>query len=324
VDDDACTLTSTCAGGACQPGQPVDCSFLDDTCSVGYCDNQIGCKVMPKNDGAPCDDMLYCTVNDHCVGGQCKGDPKPCVPPGDPCKTGVCNEATDTCIIVPGNDGAACDDKNACTQGETCSSGTCGNGQPANAGGACDDHDACTTVDTCNANGQCVGGSPILQCVNGDGCCAAGCTQANDVDCVPACCGDEQNPSPPSNNCFQGAVWIAWQYTPSCGFNTTRIELHTDGPSVALLSSANGLPGATLFQGPLGPSDPQGWKGADINPPIALTGGQLYWIVEAAGLCSIADVGVTPTYYAAPTLNGPWDGPYVGHHWTSRVKGECP
>src|SRR6185369_8013183 len=34
TDQDACTLTSTCLGGVCMPGEPVDCSFLDGQCSV--------------------------------------------------------------------------------------------------------------------------------------------------------------------------------------------------------------------------------------------------------------------------------------------------
>src|SRR5262249_33719216 len=155
------------------------------------------------------------------------------------------------CTAVPGNDGMPCDDKNACTAGEACAAGKCVGGVPANQGGACDDGDACTTVDTCN-NGACVGSAPIGQCAAGDGCCPAGCTMANDPDCVPACCGDNQNPFPPSSNCIQGAAWIAWQYIPGCSFNVTRIELHTSGGSLALLAAgANGQPGATLFQGML-------------------------------------------------------------------------
>lgn len=324
VDDNACTSGTSCSNGVCAGGTQVDCSFLDGVCSQGYCDEQIGCKVMPKNDGTPCNDNLFCTTDDVCNGGQCAGVPKLCADPNDPCKTGSCNEANDTCIIIPGNDGAACDDSNACTTGSTCSAGQCVGGAPANQGGACDDKNACTTVDTCNGNGMCIGSSAITQCIAGDGCCPANCTQANDPDCVPACCGDDQNPNPPSNNCFQGAAWIAWQYVPTCGFNVTRIELHTNAGSVALLADNGGKPGATLFQGVLGPPDPQGWLGADVSPPIAVTGGTVYWIAEAVGTCSIASSGTTPPYYGGQSLNGPWDGPYMGHNWTSHVKGECP
>src|SRR5262249_35528976 len=161
-------------------------------------------------------------------------------------------------------------------------------------------------------------------CVGGDGCCPAGCTMANDADCVPACCGDNQNPFPPANNCGQGAAWIAWQYIPGCSFNVTRIELHTGPGSVALLADgANGQPGAVLFQGMLGPPDPMGWEGADVVPKIALTGGQTYWIAEAVGPCSTATQGVMQPYWGSfNTLNGPWSGPFMQHNWTSHVIGE--
>lgn len=114
---------------------------------------------MPTNEGAACDDTLFCTVGDHCAAGQCVGDPKVCASPADACMTGQCDEAGNACIVVPGNDGAACDDANACTQGEVCNAGQCGGGAPVGAGGAYDDGNGCTTMDTCNANGGCIGGS---------------------------------------------------------------------------------------------------------------------------------------------------------------------
>src|SRR5262249_16711503 len=149
VDQDPCTQTGTCMAGACAPGKPVDCSFLNDVCHQGICDPQLGCVTSPNPDGTPCQDGFFCTINDHCVAGTCRGDPNSCAAPGDVCKIGSCNEATDTCTVVNGNNGGACDDQNACTIGETCNNGLCGGGVPANQGAACDDHDACTTVDTC-------------------------------------------------------------------------------------------------------------------------------------------------------------------------------
>src|SRR5262249_53159738 len=97
VDNDACTLPGNCSAGTCVPGGMVDCSFLDGTCSQGSCDPVIGCKVMPLNDGTPCDDNLYCTINDVCTNGQCQGVPNTCAAPGDVCMIGQCNEAMKTC-----------------------------------------------------------------------------------------------------------------------------------------------------------------------------------------------------------------------------------
>jgi hypothetical protein len=160
----------------------TDCSFLDGTCSIGVCDPQIGCVTQPKNDGASCDDGLFCTVLDACQAGQCKGQSNNCAAPGDVCHVGQCDEASHACVAVPDNNGLACDDGNACTTGEKCAAGACTGGVAANGGGACDDGDACTTVDTCS-NGVCVGAGAISACVSGDGCCPAGCAAQADGDC---------------------------------------------------------------------------------------------------------------------------------------------
>ncbi len=184
VDDDPCTISSTCANGVCVPGQLVDCSYLDGTCSVGVCDPQLGCVTQGVNDGTACNDGLYCTINDTCQSGLCTGDVNTCTTPGDVCMIGSCNEGLDTCTAVPGNNGVACDDGNDCTSGSACSNGQCVGGVPANNGAACDDGDGCSTGTTCvngvcgNANGQ------IMACINGDGCCPAGCANNADDDCM--------------------------------------------------------------------------------------------------------------------------------------------
>jgi hypothetical protein len=94
---------------------------------------------------------------------------------------GSCDEANNKCFAVPGNDGAACDDSNDCTAGETCSSGSCIGGQPTNEGQACDDADGCTSGTTCSA-GVCTNAtSTITQCIDADQCCPPGCS---DSDCL--------------------------------------------------------------------------------------------------------------------------------------------
>ncbi len=191
VDDDPCTLTASCQNGACAPGQPVDCSFLDSVCGVGTCDPQLGCVAMPQNDGTPCNDMLFCTIGDTCQGGTCVGAPNTCAAPGDVCMIGSCNENTDTCVAVPGNDGGACDDGNSCTSGETCASGSCVGGVPANQGAACDDENGCTSGTTCS-NGLCSNAtSTISQCIDNDLCCPPGCVADN--DCLYWQSGVQQN-----------------------------------------------------------------------------------------------------------------------------------
>lgn len=146
------------------------------------------CISHAKAEGAACDDGKFCTVNDTCQLGFCLGTINKCVPPqGDPCHTAVCDNNQAQCILTAANDGAACDDQNLCSAGETCLNGNCQGGQPANAGMACDDHDGCTGGTTCVA-GTTKCGNPdpnqqITQCINGDQCCPIGCAIAADSDC---------------------------------------------------------------------------------------------------------------------------------------------
>ena len=184
VDNDPCTLSGVCQGGVCQPGQLTDCSFLDGVCSQGTCDPQLGCVAEPLNDGTPCDDGFFCTVNDVCGNAVCAGVPNTCAAPGDVCMVGTCDEVANTCVAVPGNNGGACNDGNPCTANETCSNGACVGGVPANNGMACDDGDGCTGGTTCS-NGNCTNAtSQILACVDNDSCCPNGCAIGADNDCA--------------------------------------------------------------------------------------------------------------------------------------------
>ncbi|MEO7328454.1 MAG: hypothetical protein ABI193_07750 [Minicystis sp.] len=179
-DSNACTATGSCDAGSCLPGPMIDCSFLDGPCSVGVCDAQLGCKTMAVGDGSPCEDGLFCTINDVCSAGFCEGAPNPCAPPNNPCLIGTCNEGMGNCVAVPGNNGAACDDGSPCTAGEICNAGQCGSGAPANNGLACDDGDGCTAGTKCQG-GLCAGAvSVIMACVDGDACCPPGCDADDD------------------------------------------------------------------------------------------------------------------------------------------------
>lgn len=64
----------------------------------------------------------------------------------------------------PANNGQACDDKNPCTQNDTCQAGSC-TGTAVGDGTPCGDGDACTQLDSCQA-GVCQGSdAPQLGCV---------------------------------------------------------------------------------------------------------------------------------------------------------------
>ena len=161
-DNDPCTYFGTCSGGTCKKVQQVDCSFLNSQCTTGKCDPALGCQAQPANQGAPCEDGQFCTINETCQNGLCTGGiPTPCAPPGG-CFVGTCDELKKACDAVPGNDGQPCDDGSPCTASTTCSSGACINGVPANNGMACNDGTSCTTGEFCNA-GICGGGTgPVV------------------------------------------------------------------------------------------------------------------------------------------------------------------
>jgi hypothetical protein len=157
-DGDPCFEGSTCIQGQCGNGGPVDCSFLDSACAIGICID--GCAPMPINQGGACDDGLFCTTGETCSGGGCAGGQvTPCADPGQ-CLVGACDEASDTCIAVAGDEGSLCNDLNPCTVSSTCAAGQCVGGVPGNEGQPCDDLDACTVNDACAA-GSCAGTSDV-------------------------------------------------------------------------------------------------------------------------------------------------------------------
>jgi hypothetical protein len=174
-----------------------------------YLDPDGGCTGDPE-----CDDGLFCTGTETCVGGSCQSS-------GDPCSGGdVCNEATDTC------DAPACDNDGACEAGEDCnncpndcrekttgapsgryccdgdlpdcgntgcneSPWSCGGGGGCTSDPECDDGQWCNGAETC-VGGSCQGGSdpcPGQDCDEGSDQCVT-CGQPGDPCASKAdCCG---------------------------------------------------------------------------------------------------------------------------------------
>lgn len=159
-------------------------AFGSPPCSTGVCQPGIGCVAM-NNDGVACDDGKFCTLGEKCAGGLCgvgpgAGTPRDCSAVGaPPCKTGVCDDASDQCVVQI-NQGTTCDDGNACStasacnaagtcvatsykdctgQNDQCNIGVCNTTtgaclkQPANQGNSCDDANACTGNGTCTTQG---------------------------------------------------------------------------------------------------------------------------------------------------------------------------
>jgi hypothetical protein len=139
---------------------------------------------------------------------------------------GTCNISTGVCTNPVGNNGAVCNDNNACTSGTTCLSGSCQGGTTTTctasdachlAGtcntstGACSNpyaalgtpcgssvDDACTRPDTCNASGACLMNNKLngTACDDGVKCtkpdtCQSGVCQAGQANRCKVTCGGE-------------------------------------------------------------------------------------------------------------------------------------
>jgi hypothetical protein len=200
-----CTATDQCSGGSCVgSGDPCTggtecndaCDEVGDTCADPFgtsctedqnvctadiCDGEGDC--VHSNVSGPCDDGLFCTANDTCIGALCTGS-------GDPCASGgecndACNEGNDNCLTLPDTPCSA--DENVCTDDVCDGEGACAH--PANSA-PCDDGLACTEVDQCQ-NGACVGGLPP-ECADGNPCTQDSC------DDILGCINSDE----PQTDCF--------------------------------------------------------------------------------------------------------------------------
>jgi hypothetical protein len=116
-DGSPCDGSESCQGGFCVHDALIDCSLLDDACTVGNCDDATGsCGAVARADGATCDDGLWCTEFDACSASTCTGLPRDC---GErPGYTSWCSEEEQSCASekdasdgsdeVPADEDAGC------------------------------------------------------------------------------------------------------------------------------------------------------------------------------------------------------------------------
>lgn len=122
-------------GQAC--GGPADC--LSALCGAGVCQPQ------------------ECASDDDC--GALDG----------PCRRGVCEPESHTCVTAPDQDGQPCDDGDLCTVGDACTAGACGKGTPPD----CSEFDSACTVGQCDPESGSCGAVDLrdgTDCDDGDGC----------------------------------------------------------------------------------------------------------------------------------------------------------
>ncbi|NUN12151.1 MAG: lamin tail domain-containing protein [Myxococcales bacterium] len=209
----------------CADGEPVDCSYLNDSCNDSACDSTDGsCSAVPKNDGGGCDDGNSCTQTDTCNDGVCVG--------GNPVSCGeaalcytdpVCNPDTGDCETSPLTNGTTCSDSLACTVSDSCTDGMCigipnhlacddgvfctldlcsPGAADADAAGCvvdptgkfgteCDDDNVCTYPDVCDFDGTCAPGFGVT-CNDKNSCTDDFCDPVDGCQYVPntAACND--------------------------------------------------------------------------------------------------------------------------------------
>ncbi len=112
--------------GICTP--IVACEGESDCALVGTCDPATGaCTYLPKPADTICDDKNACTLDDHCLLGQCVGAGSVyCAPPGE-CQTAgqsACQPESGACVYDNLPDGTACGSDGA----QVCRGGACVSG----------------------------------------------------------------------------------------------------------------------------------------------------------------------------------------------------
>ncbi len=188
-DANACTQSDTCQSGTCTGANPVTCAAVGQCHVAGTCDTATGtCSNPNEVDGSACDDSNACTQTDTCQAGACAGaNPIVCLA-SDQCHLiGTCDVGTGICSDPIKSNGAACDDANACTSGETCQSGSCGT--PASMV-TCTAQDSCHDVGVCDTTtGACSNPSATDGTICSGGVCVSG-TCAAQTDAGDADAGD--------------------------------------------------------------------------------------------------------------------------------------
>lgn len=195
------------------------------------------------SDGETCSEDDACE-HGHCVNGICCK--QACTDPGRECRSiedATC-EGGETCSYPISDDGAACEDADACTVGSVCKDGECQKGEEPrdcddnnpctddscdpklgcknqNNEQPCDDADACTQNDVCKS-GECRGSQP-RDCSAEDDACNQGVCDPKDGSCKRepvadgASCDDADSCSE-NSTCQAGQC----QGDNACGPNATQ------------------------------------------------------------------------------------------------------
>ena len=158
-DGNKCNGTMMCVGSQCvvDAASVVDCSATQvGVCQTVACDPISGqCKTANKANGTECSDGDFCSLNDACKDGACKGQVRDC-DDQNACTDDSCDKLSG-CVYQA--NAATCDDGDLCTTGDKCTAGACKG--TLNADCACQSNDDCKAFDdgdVCNGTMACTGG----------------------------------------------------------------------------------------------------------------------------------------------------------------------
>lgn len=193
-DINLCTVIDTCVDQVCI-GTPIPPPVLGDCYQPPVCDRLTGnFSIVPRFQGASCDDGNPCTDGDFCdgQGGCLPGPPLACAPPPGQCfQAGVCNTGTGNCDYAFRPNTSSCNDGLFCTVGDKCDgAGACVGGGPIN----CISQQECREPGVCNeALNQCefpvsVDGTVCFLsnlCANSSACDNGFCVPQDTVVCPP-------------------------------------------------------------------------------------------------------------------------------------------
>ena len=203
-DGNACTQTDSCQSGTCTGSNPVTCTASDSCHLAGTCDPTSGCSNPAASDGTACTGTDHCFQSYACATGTCTGSNPVTCTASDQCHAaGTCDPTSGSCSNPAATNGTRCNDGNACTQSDSCQSGTCTGSNPV----ACTATDQCHGAGTCNpATGACSnpnapdgttcgtadGGQPLI-CTAGACGAEATCTSSQTL-CSGVCVSTQSDP----------------------------------------------------------------------------------------------------------------------------------
>ena len=287
-------LAALSTAGAVECRHDSDCDD-GNACTVDRCVKPGHvCRHTPVADGSTCTDGNACTLGDSCHAGVCTPAATVQCTASDQCHVaGTCNPLDGTCSNPPAPDGVACNDRDLCTQTDTCQAGACVGTNPVE----CDAIDQCHLAGTCNpSTGHCSNPpkNPLV-CTPVDECNVAGtcdpptgaCTTPNKPDGTTCTDGDActQTDACQAGTCVgtnpvvcEGAQC---QVNPSCDHFTGECSTSPAPDGTVCVSGASHVCSApdtcqagTCVVGGGGDSDGDGICDADDNCPTMANANQ--------------------------------------------------